>query len=94
MQSQEIQRLRANINRRKLWDYIFIIVAILSLFVGILTLIALVLQLAIAGIPRVNWAFFTSFADPEPDLAGILTAWVGSCLVMLVTIVMTVPVGD
>ena len=93
MQSQEIQRLRANINRRKLWDYIFIIVAILSLFVGILTLIALVLQLAIAGVPRINWAFFTSFADPEPDLAGILTAWVGSCLVMLVTIVMTVPIG-
>lgn len=93
MQSHNIQKLKANISRRKLWDYIFIIVAILSLLVIILTLIALILQLSITGIPRINWGFLTSFSDPEPELAGILTAWVGSCLTMLVTIVMTVPIG-
>ncbi|PZV13578.1 MAG: phosphate ABC transporter permease PtsA [Pseudanabaena sp.] len=93
MQSQDIQKLKANISRRKLWDYIFIIVAILSLLVSILTLIALILQLSITGIPRINWEFLTSFADPAPELAGVLTAWVGSCLTMLVTIVMTVPIG-
>ena len=93
MQSHDIQKLKANISRRKLWDYIFIIVAILSLLVSILTLIALILQLSITGIPRINWEFLTSFSDPEPELAGILTAWVGSCLTMLVTIVMTVPIG-
>jgi len=93
MQSHNIQKLKANISRRKLWDYIFIIVAILSLLVSILTLIALILQLSITGIPRINWGFLTSFSDPEPELAGILTAWVGSCLTMLVTIMMTVPIG-
>ncbi len=93
MQSHNIQKLKANISRRKLWDYIFIIVAILSLLISILTLIALILQLSITGIPRINWGFLTSFSDPEPELAGILTAWVGSCLTMLVTIVMTVPIG-
>lgn len=93
MQSHNIQKLKANISRRKLWDYIFIIVAILSLLVSILTLIALILQLSITGIPRINWEFLTSFADPAPELAGILTAWVGSCLTMLVTIIMTVPIG-
>ncbi|MCA6509869.1 MAG: phosphate ABC transporter permease PstA [Pseudanabaena sp.] len=93
MQSQDIQKLKANISRRKLWDYIFIIVAILSLLVSILTLIALILQLSITGIPRINWEFLTSFADPAPEIAGVLTAWVGSCLTMLVTIVMTVPIG-
>jgi phosphate transport system permease protein len=93
MQSQDIQKLKANISRRKLWDYIFIIVAILSLLVSILTLIALILQLSITGIPRINWEFLTSFADPAPEIAGVLTAWVGSCITMLVTIVMTVPIG-
>jgi len=93
MQSHDIQKLKANISRRKLWDYIFIIVAILSLLVSILTLIALILQLSITGIPRINWEFLTSFSDPEPELAGVLTAWVGSCLTMLVTIMMTVPIG-
>lgn len=93
MQSHDIQKLKANISRRKLWDYIFIIVAILSLLISILTLIALILQLSITGIPRINWEFLTSFSDPTPELAGVLTAWVGSCLTMLVTIVMTVPIG-
>lgn len=93
MQSHNIQKLKENISRRKLWDYIFIIVAILSLLVSILTLIALILQLSITGIPRINWEFLTSFADPAPEIAGILTAWVGSCLTMLVTIIMTVPIG-
>ena len=93
MQSHNNQKLKANISRRKLWDYIFIIVAILSLLVSILTLIALILQLSITGIPRINWEFLTSFADPAPEIAGILTAWVGSCLTMLVTIIMTVPIG-
>jgi phosphate transport system permease protein len=93
MQSHNIQKLKANISRRKLWDYIFIIVAILSLLVSILTLIALILQLSVTGIPRINWEFLTSFADPAPEIAGILTAWVGSCLTMLVTIIMTVPIG-
>ena len=93
MQSHNIQKLKANISRRKLWDYIFIIVAILSLLISILTLIALILQLSITGIPRINWEFLTSFADPAPEIAGILTAWVGSCLTMLVTIIMTVPIG-
>jgi phosphate transport system permease protein len=93
MQSHNIQKLKANISRRKLWDYIFIIVAILSLLVSILTLIALILQLSITGIPRINWEFLTSFADPAPEIAGVLTAWVGSCLTMLVTIIMTVPIG-
>lgn len=93
MQSQDIQKLKANISRRKLWDYIFIIIAILSLLTSILTLIALILQLSITGIPRINWEFLTSFADPAPEVAGVLTAWVGSCLTMLVTIVMTVPIG-
>ncbi len=93
MQSHDIQKLKANISRRKLWDYIFIIVAILSLLVSILTLIALILQLSITGIPRINWEFLTSFSDPTPELAGVLTAWVGSCLTMLVTIMMTVPIG-
>jgi phosphate transport system permease protein len=93
MQSHNIQKLKANISRRKLWDYIFIIVAILSLLVSILTLIALIIQLSVTGIPRINWEFLTSFADPAPEIAGILTAWVGSCLTMLVTIIMTVPIG-
>jgi phosphate transport system permease protein len=79
------QWLRANVNRRKMWDYIFIIFALLSLLVGVVTLLALVLQLFITGLPRLNWQFFASVQSRNADEAGILTALVGSSLVMLVT---------
>ena len=61
--------------------------------IALLTLTALVLQLCIQGAPKLNWQFFTSFADPEASLAGVLAAWVGSCLVMLVTASVAVPFG-
>jgi phosphate transport system permease protein len=53
----------------------------------------LVLQLFIQGFPKLNWQFLTSFPDPEASLAGVLASCVGSCLVMLVTSVVAVPVG-
>jgi phosphate transport system permease protein len=87
------QQLKANVNRRKLWDYIFIIFALLSLLVGVVTLLALVLQLFITGLPRLNWQFFTSVQSRNADEAGILTALVGSSLVMLVTGFTAIPLG-
>ncbi len=87
------QQLHANVSRRKMWDYIFIIFALLSLLVGVVTLLALVLQLFITGLPRLNWQFFTSVQSRNADEAGILTALVGSSLVMLVTGFTAIPLG-
>jgi phosphate transport system permease protein len=87
------QLLRANVSRRKMWDYIFIIFALLSLLVGVVTLLVLVLQLFITGLPRLNWQFFTSVQSRNADEAGILTALVGSSLVMLVTGFTAIPLG-
>jgi phosphate transport system permease protein len=47
----------------------------------------------IDGAPRLTWDFFTSFPSRKPDQAGILSAWVGSTMVMIVTIVTAVPLG-
>ncbi|NJM27240.1 MAG: phosphate ABC transporter permease PstA [Pseudanabaena sp. RU_4_16] len=88
-----LQQLQANVSRRKMWDYIFIMFALLSLLVGVVTLLALVLQLFITGLPRLNWQFFTSVQSRNADEAGILTALVGSSLVMLVTGFTAIPLG-
>lgn len=37
--------------------------------------------------------FFTSFPSRRPGSAGILSAWVGTILVMLVTAAAAIPVG-
>jgi phosphate transport system permease protein len=61
--------------------------------IGVLTFTALFVDMAIDGLPRLSADFFTSFPSRRAGEAGILSAWVGTCLVMLVTAVVAVPLG-
>ena len=85
--------LRAIIRRHRRWDVTFSVLGLLALSVGILTLAALFFDMAVQGIPRLTGDFFTSFPSRRPGQAGILSAWVGSVLVMGVTALVAVPVG-
>ncbi len=86
----DIERsVASNKNRDKL----FAVVGLLSTFVGMLTLAALLGDLAIDGLERLKPHFFTSFPSRFPAQAGILSAWVGTTLVMIVTAVTAVPIG-
>ncbi len=90
---QHIQEIRVLIKKHKRWDKIFAIVGLLSMLVGVTTLIVLFANLAIDGAPRLTWDFFTSFPSRRAGSAGILSAWVGTTLVMLVTAISAVPIG-
>ncbi|MGH9881271.1 MAG: phosphate ABC transporter permease PstA, partial [Pyrinomonadaceae bacterium] len=81
------------IAKRKRQDFIFNIVGIVCTLVGILTLGALLADLLIDGLPRLNLSFLTSFPSRFADRAGILSAWVGTLLVMMVTAFTAVPLG-
>jgi phosphate transport system permease protein len=85
--------LRALIRSHKRWDAIFGVLGLLAMMVGVLTLAALFTGMAIDGIPRLSSEFFTSFPSRRASQAGILSAWIGSALVMLVTAFFAVPVG-
>src|SRR5687767_665527 len=61
--------------------------------VGVLTFTALFVDMAIDGVGRLSWDFFTNFPSRRPGQAGILSAWVGSTLVMLTTAFFAVPLG-
>ncbi|MDO8703975.1 MAG: phosphate ABC transporter permease PstA [Sulfuricaulis sp.] len=88
-----MQDIRSLIARRKFFDSVFAVVGLLSLMVGLVTLLALIIDLAIDGVPRLSWHFFTSFPSRFAEQAGILSAWVGTTLVMLVTATTAVPLG-
>jgi phosphate transport system permease protein len=88
-----VEQVRALIARHKRWDMIFGLVGLLALMIGVLTFIALFASMAIEGVPRLNADFFTNFPSRRPGQAGILSAWVGSCLVMFVTAFFAVPLG-
>jgi phosphate transport system permease protein len=54
---------------------------------------ALVIDFVVDGVPRIDAEFLTSYPSRRPERAGILSAWVGTALVMLVTAALAVPVG-
>lgn len=81
------------IQKRNRQDMIFNVVGIICTSIGIIVLASLFINLLIDGLPRLNWQFLTSFPSRFADRAGILSAWVGSLLIILVTAVAGVPLG-
>ncbi len=90
---QKAASIRALIRRLKFNDYVFSLVGLVSMMLGVVTLLALFTDLLLDGMARLNYDFFTSFPSRRAEHAGILSAWVGTMLVMLVTALVAVPVG-
>jgi phosphate transport system permease protein len=60
---------------------------------GLMTLMLLFWQLIADGHPKFNLDFLTEFPSRRAGRAGLLSAWVGSLLVMSVTFLTAVPIG-
>ena len=93
MLANDIQALRALIARHKRYDILFGIIGLLATLVGVITLLALFIDLLMDGYARLTPEFFTNFPSRRAEQSGILSAWVGSALVMLVTVFAAVPMG-
>jgi phosphate transport system permease protein len=91
--TKNLQEIRLIIVRHKRLDFLFMVVGVVALMIAVLTFIALFAHMLIDGMPRLSWDFFTSFPSRHPGSAGILSAWVGTTLVMLVTAAAAVPIG-
>ncbi|GAB4117020.1 MAG: phosphate ABC transporter permease PstA [Sideroxydans sp.] len=92
-EQKDTKRLRALIRRLKFNDYVFSLIGLVCMMVGVVTLLGLFTNLLLDGLERLNYDFFTSFPSRRAAQAGILSAWVGSVLVLLVTAVVAVPMG-
>ncbi len=90
---QKVKQIRALIRRLKFNDYIFSLVGLVCMMLGVITLLGLFINLLMDGLERLNYDFFTSFPSRRAAQAGILSAWVGSVLVMLVTALIAIPLG-
>jgi phosphate transport system permease protein len=90
---QNLAEVRAMIKRHKANDYIFAIIGLLALMLGLLTLLTLFVDLLYDGASRFNLQFLSDFPSRRAEHAGLLSAWVGSALVMTVTFLAAVPMG-
>ncbi len=87
------EQLRRIIARGKRQDRVFQAIGILFLSMALLLILLLVADMVMRGADRLNIEFFLSYASRHAVQAGILAAWVGSLLVMLVTACAAVPLG-
>lgn len=93
MTEEDREALRALIVRHRRRDVAFGVLGLGCMMVGVVTLLVLFVDLLIDGLPRLTWEFMTNYPSRRADQAGILSAWVGTALVMLVTLVAAVPLG-
>jgi phosphate transport system permease protein len=90
---ESIEALRTGLSRRKVLDRVFVIIGLTVMMACLVLLAVLFLQLVRDGWPRFTMDFLTSFPSRRAEQAGILSAWVGTSLIMLVTAFCAVPVG-
>jgi phosphate transport system permease protein len=93
LSASQTPNLQAVIAKSKLLDRIFMLLGVLSLTIAVVTLLAMIGKLLIDGSPKLNLEFLSSFPGSKAATAGVLSAWVGSALVILVTTLVSVPLG-
>lgn len=79
--------------RSKRIDVLFSLIGVAALILSLGLLITLLADLAFDGLLRIDYEFLTEYPSRRPADAGILSAWVGSVLVMLVTAFLAIPLG-
>jgi phosphate transport system permease protein len=93
MQKPAQSEIEKSVAANKTRDKLFVVFGLLATFVGMLTLAALLVDLAFDGLARLKPHFFTSFPSRFAGQAGILSSWVGTILVMIVTAATAIPIG-
>jgi phosphate transport system permease protein len=92
-QAITLEQIRRGLYWRKNFDKLFVIAGLLILLVCLGLLAMLFLDLVRDGAARFGWDFFMNFPSRKAERAGILSAWVGTSLIMLVTVLVALPVG-
>ncbi|MBS3992315.1 MAG: phosphate ABC transporter permease PstA [Bacteroidetes bacterium] len=70
----------------KVYGFLFTAISVLILFILLYAIIK-------AGYSRINWDFLTGLPSRKPENAGIYTAIMGTFYIMVVTLIISIPVG-
>src|SRR5690606_23069703 len=91
---KDLDAVRTMIKRHKLNDSIFSAVGLICIMVALLTLLTLFVDLLLDGYPKLaSLELFTNFPSRRAANAGLLSALLGSVLVMIITFFSAVPMG-
>jgi len=74
-------------------ESLFTILGVFCTYAGIAVLCIMLIDIIIDAYPRFSKNFFLNFPSRKPEEAGILSAWVGTIWLMIVTTVFALPTG-
>lgn len=84
---------RPNMAARKARQYIFTGMGIASILIGLGTLVFLLIDVLVRGLPWLDWQFLTSFDSRFAERAGLKAALYGTAYMMFFTIIFSLPLG-
>jgi phosphate transport system permease protein len=93
MPIRDLTQVRSTIAQQKRRDLAFAALGFAALTLCFVTFVALFVDMLVDGSSRLTADFFTNFASRRASEAGILAAWVGTFLLMIVTAAVAVPIG-
>ncbi|MBI3584487.1 MAG: phosphate ABC transporter permease PstA [Nitrospinae bacterium] len=79
--------------KNKLYDKSFYVVGLFATLIGLVVLLTLLINVAIDGFSRLGWQFITNYPSRKPAEAGVLSAWVGTVWVAVLTLLAAFPIG-
>ena len=88
-----LEEVRAGLGWRKQLDKLFVVAGLLVMVACLAVLAILFLDLVRDGASRFGWDFLTSFPSRKAERAGILSAAVGTTMIMFITALVALPVG-
>jgi len=87
------QNFNLALEQRYRWDRVFEIASWAAVMMGIVILVVLLIDVVIDGFPRLDWTLLSQYPSRKPQEAGLLSAWVGTIYIMVLTAIITFPLG-
>jgi phosphate transport system permease protein len=85
---------RTSTSARRAVDGVFAVLVFGATIIGLIVLAALMVDIAIDGLPRLSWQFISSYPSQIlPQTAGIYPALIGSLWLLVLTGLISVPLG-
>ncbi|WP_161889819.1 phosphate ABC transporter permease PstA [Pontibacter russatus] len=81
----------SDINRLK--DKAFQVFGVFCTLIGLVVLGIFLFDIILEGAKRIDWDFLTSLPSRRASRAGILTAWVGTIWILVLTTIIAFPLG-
>ncbi len=91
--STETPRFEPSAMRRKLSGTLFYGLCLLAIAILMLTLLLILADILIKGLPWLDWQFLTSYPSRRPAAAGVFPALVGSIEIIILVGLFTFPAG-